>query len=265
MLHLLSIEFNKVRNYRTFWVMLGIYAILVPLGIYAVSTIEFPLFKGGTLLEFPATWNFVTYMASWFNLLLGILVVLIVCNDFNYRTFKQNVIDGLSKNQVILSKFLLILAIAIAVTIYTFLLGLIFGSIHSESGDFLEEIHYVGIYFIQTIGYFTLAFLIAILLKRPALSIIIFALMFILKFIFYLSLGEELSQYFPVNLISDLTPFPMQHLIELLKMNPDPTAQAEAQAKLDALISQSVRTTFAVIYIALFVFLSNLILKKRDL
>jgi len=265
MLHLLSIEFSKVKNYRTFWVMLAMYAVLVPIGIYAVSTIDFPLFKGSSLLKFPVTWNFVTYMASWFNLLLGILVVLIVCNDFNYRTYKQNVIDGLSKNQVIISKFLLITTIAIAVTAYTIILGVIFGSIHSDSMDLFEEFHYVGIYFIQTIGYFTLAFLISILLKRPALSIIVFALMFILKFIFYLGLGEELSQYFPVNLISDLTPFPMQHLIELLKMNPDPAAQAEAQAKLDLIISQSVRTSFALVYITIFVLLSNFILRKRDL
>ena len=47
------------------------------------------------------------------------------------RTFKQNVIDGLSKQQVIASKFLFLIALATAVTLYTFLLSLIFGSIFS--------------------------------------------------------------------------------------------------------------------------------------
>jgi len=272
MLHLLSIEYSKVKNYATFWVMLIIYAILVPLSLYGISAIELTapgsdisIFSGTSLLKFPAIWNFVTYMASWFNLLLGILVVLIVCNDFNYRTFKQNVIDGLSKQQVIASKFIFLIALAIAVTVYTVLLGLLFGSIYSDGGSIFGDFYYVGIYFIQTIGYFTIAFLFAILLKKPALSIILFAVAFIFKFVFYLALGETISQYFPINLISDLTPFPLQWLTAMVQMNPDADAQSQAMDSIGLIQSQSIRTVVAMGYIGILVFISNMILKKRDL
>ena len=272
MLHLLGIEYSKVKNYTTFWVMLIIYAILVPLALYAISAIELappgattPLFSGSSLLEFPTIWNSVTYVASFFNLLLGVLVILIVCNDFNYRTFKQNVIDGLSKQQVIASKFIFLTFLAVVVAIYTFILGLLFGFIYSDDINMFDEIYYLGIYFIQTIGYFTIAFLLAILLKKPALSIIIFVLAFWTKLLFLIVLDESIVQFLPVNLISDLTPWPLQWITAMIKMNPDPDAQAQAMEEMSLMISTPTRSIIAVCYISIFVFISNLILRKTDL
>tara|TARA_B110000285_G_scaffold205760_1_gene243782 strand:+ start:320 stop:1147 length:828 start_codon:yes stop_codon:yes gene_type:complete len=275
MLNLLSIEYSKVKNYATFWVILIIYAILIPLVAWGISAIHFELpgppeaggdeWSGSSLFHFSGVWNTVTWIASWFNILLGILIVLIICNDFNYRTFKQNVIDGLSKKQVIASKFIFLVMLGIAVTLYTFLVSLLFGLIFSESINIFDNVYYVGIYFMQTIGYFTTAFLLAILIKRTALSIVIFVVAFVFKFIFYFALGETISQFFPINLFSDLTPFPLPFLTALIDINPDPEAQKQGMDALDIMISQPVKTMVAAIYIAIFVFISNFILKKRDL
>ena len=277
MLNLLGIEYSKVKNYTTFWVMLIIYATLIPLIIWGISAFHFgqegtPMYwEGSSVFKFPVVWNGVTWVASWFNLLLGILIVLIICNDFNYRTFKQNVIDGLSKQQVIASKLLFLTALAIAVTLYTFLLGTVFGFIFSDGGNMLDDIYYVGIYFIQTIGYFTLAFLFSILLRKTALSIIIFTLAIIvvnplISMTISLTLGDNsIVQFFPINSISELTPFPLQWLTDMVQSNPDPAAQSKGMEQVNMIISQPIRTVVATIYIAIFVFLSNLILKKRDL
>ena len=213
MLHLLGIEYRKVKNYTTFWVMLIIYAVLIPLIIWGISAFNLgqegtPVYwEGSSVFKFPVVWNGVTYVASWFNLLLGIIIVLIISNDFNYRTFKQNVIDGLSKQQVIASKFLFLTVLASAVTLYTFLMGVIFGFIFSDSGNMLDGIYYLGIYFIQTIGYFTLAFLFSILIRKTALSIIIFTLTIIvvnplISFTISLTIGDNsIVQFFPINSI----------------------------------------------------------------
>lgn len=191
MIHLLKIEYSKLRHYSTFWVMLIIYAVMVPLAIFGFAQLERPpLLNGSDKLHFPHTWNFVTYVASIFNMLLGILVVLIVTNDFNFRTFKQNIIDGLSRGQVITAKFLIVFVLALVVALYTILMALFFGFLYSdEIVSVFENFYFVGIYFIQTLGYFTLAFLLAILLKKPALSIVIYAILFVFKFIFYFVLG----------------------------------------------------------------------------
>ena len=260
MIHLLKIEYSKLRYYRTFWVMLFIYALMVPLALMGIASFELPpIFRGTDNLTFPTVWNFVTYVASIFNMLLGILVVLLVTNDFNFRTFKQNIIDGLSKQQVILSKFIMILVLAFTVAAYTSILALVFGYFYTDELTLMfDEFHYVGIYFVQTLGYFTLAFLLAILLKRPALSIVIYAVLFVFKFIFYLALGSTVAQFIPMNVFAGLTPFPiLQAQIEML--------DARQQSEFALVISQSIRTAVAVGYIGIFVVISNLILKKRDL
>ena len=159
-MHLLKIEYSKLRYYRTFWVMLFIYALMVPLALMGIASFELPpIFRGTDNLTFPTVWNFVTYVASIFNMLLGILVVLLVTNDFNFRTFKQNIIDGLSKQQVILSKFIMILVLAFTVAAYTAILAIVFGYFYTDELTLMfDEFHYIGIYFVQTLGYFTLAF-----------------------------------------------------------------------------------------------------------
>jgi hypothetical protein len=135
----------------------------------------------------------------------------------------------------------------------------------------LDGIYYLGIYFIQTIGYFTLAFLFSILLRKTALSIIIFTLAIIvvnplISLAISLTIGDNsIVQFFPINSISELTPFPIQWLTAMIQSNSDPAAQTQGMEQVNMIISQPIRTAVAIAYIAIFVFLSNLILKKRDL
>ena len=50
---------------------------------------------------------------SWFNLLIGMLLVILVCNEFSFKTFRQHVIDGNSKADFIVSKILLMTSFAL--------------------------------------------------------------------------------------------------------------------------------------------------------
>ena len=152
-----------------------------------------------------------------------------------------------------------IFVLAFAVAAYTAILALIFGYFYTdELTSMFDEFYFIGIYFVQTLGYFTLAFLLAILLKKPALSIVIYAVLFVFKFIFYLALGATISQFIPMNVFAGLTPFPiLQAQIEML--------DAQQQGEFALIISQSIRTAAAGGYILIFVVISNFILKKRDL
>ena len=67
-----------------------------------------------------------------------------------------------------------------------------------------------------------------------------------------------MAQFIPMNVFAGLTPFPiLQAQIEML--------DAQQQSEFALVISQSIRTAVAVGYIGIFVVISNLILKKRDL
>lgn len=260
MIHLLQIEFSKVRNYGTFWTIILIYIGLVPLAFFGLSAFNIPFFPGKSeMFGFPTVWNYITWTASWLNLLLGVLVVTITCNEITYRTQRQNIIDGLSRKQMILSKFYFFTALAAFVTIYTFLIGFIFGLIYSESSDFYSGLHYVGVYFVQTLGYFSFAFLFAVLVKRSALSIIFYILIFMFKFVFVLALGETISQYMPINVIADLTPFPFFQQIFKMAAEQDPNFVEPV------ILSQTIRSAVALGWISSFIVLGYFVVKRRDL
>src|SRR5688500_2377894 len=95
MLSLLRIELRKILPYRTIWVILGIFILLLFLIVKGSSTIEINGQKAGTsLYNFPDIWMKLTYIASYFNLLLGILVIILITDEYSFRTLRQQVIDG---------------------------------------------------------------------------------------------------------------------------------------------------------------------------
>jgi ABC-2 type transport system permease protein len=219
MKQLLSIEYSKLHKLNTLRIILLIYFGIVPLFMYFLGFLftkvltEVPFMPTeGEVYSFPGVWRFITYSASWFNLMVGVAVVVITTNEIHYRTMKQNVIDGLSKQQVILSKFLVVFAISVIVTLYTSLIGFLIGGFYSGFGNAFENIHYVPTYFLQTIGYFSFAFFFAVLVKRPALAIVFFIVSFIVEFIIGIILNGVVSevpyQFFPLNVFSNLTPAP---------------------------------------------------------
>ena len=259
MMHLLNIEYSKVRNYRTFWTILLIYMAIVPLAFFGLSYIRLPFFpEESEMFGFPTVWNYITWTASWFNLLPGVLVVIVTCNEIAFRTQRQNIIDGMSRKQMILSKFYFFASLAIFITLYTFLVGFIFGICYSGFTDVFSGVKYIGVYFIQTIGYFSFAFLFAVLVKRPALSIILYILIFFFKFVFVLTLGETVSQLMPINVIADLTPFPFfKEIFEMARQDPNFVEPV--------ILSQTIRSLVALGYISIFIFIGYFVVKRRDL
>jgi ABC-2 type transport system permease protein len=269
MKQLLSIEYSKLRKLNTLRVILLIYFAIVPLWMYfmgfAITNVfgkALPILPtSDELYSFPEIWRFVTYSASWFNLLVGVAVVVITTNEIHYRTMKQNVIDGLSKQQVILSKFLVVFAISVIVTLYTALVGFLIGGFYSGFGGAFQNIHYVPTYFLQTLGYFSFAFFFAVLVKRPALAIIFFIISFIVEFIIGIILEVAVSdvpyQFFPLNIFSKLTPIPFFE--QFLKAQ-------EAQQKKDFWVMPDwMMYSLVCFYILVFFLIAYRVLKRRDL
>ena len=77
MISLLRTELRKILPYRTFWVILGIFAVLLFLIVRGSSSIEINGQKAGTsLYNFPDIWMKLTYIASYFlgSQVLGISI-----------------------------------------------------------------------------------------------------------------------------------------------------------------------------------------------
>jgi ABC-type transport system involved in multi-copper enzyme maturation permease subunit len=213
-----------------------------------------PIFTQQDLFAFPDIWSFTTYCASFFNILLCVVIVVITCNEIQHKTMRQNIIDGLSKQQVIMGKFVLVLFFSILATLITFLTGLIIGGCTNGFSNMYENIHLVVLYFVQTLGYFSFAFLFALIVKRPAIAIITFILFFPVEFIIGQLVTDEVYQFFPLKVYADLTPLPFFKQV----------LAATSQNNL-WLMDMSQKMMLSGFYVIVFFSLTYMILKRRDL
>jgi ABC-2 type transport system permease protein len=267
---LLAIEFAKLKKLNSLRVILLMYFGLSPLVAYAFYTF-FDFIAGPFLGEnwnpfaFPDVWSFVTWCSSWFNVLMGVIVVIVMTNEYSYKTLKQNVIDGMSLRQVIVGKFIVVFLLSTIVTIYTFIMSLVFGLLNSESSvDIWNGFVDIPVYYLQTLCYFSFAFLFAILVKRSALSIIFFIVSFIVESILGGILKvmnlEYVYAFFPLNAFSKLTPFPI--LKEMVKAAEE---RNEGNGDMPFLLDDGVNILLCLLYMTLFFFISFWVIKRRDL
>src|SRR6187549_3046156 len=107
MFDLFKIEWLKIRTYRTFWVLFTGFLVFFPAGFYLMAykymeqvtnarTLEENLLKN--LLDapfvFPKVWHAAAWTGGMFFVIIGMLFILLITNEVQYRTHRQNIIDG---------------------------------------------------------------------------------------------------------------------------------------------------------------------------
>jgi len=129
MLRLLNIEIHKLKHNRASRVLILIYFILLTsIALIAaikfdIGPIKFHLAEQG-IFNFPYIWHFNTYVASIFKFFLLLVIVSMMANEYSNKTLKQNLIDGLSKKEFVLSKFYTVILLAFISTLFVFIVSL---------------------------------------------------------------------------------------------------------------------------------------------
>ncbi|MEO6253573.1 MAG: ABC transporter permease [Ferruginibacter sp.] len=228
MLDLFKIEWLKIRTYRTFWVLFTGFLVFFPVGFYLMAykymeqignakSLEETLLKN--LLDapfvFPKAWHAAAWTGGMFFVIIGMLFILLITNEVQYRTHRQNIIDGWSRMDFLKAKFSILVFFVAVSTLLVFIMGLIVGSVFSPStAKIFEGVQYVGYFALMATVYLVLAFLVAILIKRTGLSIIIyFAIVCIVDNILWLifTLKEtQLGYYMPLEVVDSLVPNPFK-------------------------------------------------------
>lgn len=184
MLHLLKIEWLKVKNYKAFWIFAILYSFAI-LGInytgYYVNELAIQNVPMGEALlgspySFPKVWGTVGFMSSWLLYFPGILFIMLLTNEFNFKTHRQNIIDGWTRQQFVTVKFVFAILFSVVATIFNFLVALLFGLISTGSVFSFAGIENVGYIFIQTVAYITFAMFLAILFRKSGAAIAVFFL-----------------------------------------------------------------------------------------
>lgn len=263
MKQLLSIEYAKLKKLTSIKIIFLCYAVIIPMWMYFMDFFfhQHPGLKAiitdDALFAFPHVWKFTVYSASFFNVLMGVTIVIITCNEIQFKTLRQNVIDGLSKKEAIISKLFVVSVFSFIVTLYTFLTGLVLGGIYSGFDNAFDGIDRILLYLLQTLGYFSFAFLFALVVRRSALSIILFIVYFPVESIAGAFLPKGLYQFFPLKVLADLTPMPFFEKL---------LSQAEKiSGEKIWLLPMEWKIILSLVYSALFFGISYYILKKRDL
>ena len=238
-MHLLKIEWLKLKNYRTFWIL----SILYIVSNYGLSYIAYVLqqqvdhdigksgmgktFIGNPPFSFPEIWQTISYMCSFLLFIPGLLVIISVTNEFSYKTHRQNIVDGWSRRQFILVKLALLTIISIVSSIIVFLTAAIFG-LQSGTAFSFEKIEFIGYFFIQALSYCSVALVFALLLKRSGLAIgVYFLYIMVLENLIGGLLGrsiENAGHYLPLNTTDSLIPFPfLRKVTDKFLYHPDYT------------------------------------------
>ena len=174
--HLLAIEWLKIKRYRTFWVLIGLFAFLFPLLNFGINGGLFKFGPGidilGSSYSFGAVWSNVCFYASHFVIFLSILMAILVTNEFSFRTNRQNVIDGQSRMQFYHAKWGIAVVMALATTVFVFLTGVGMGiSKGADWGGFTTNISKVLWLAILSLNYYGFALLLSLLVKKSGLVI----------------------------------------------------------------------------------------------
>jgi ABC-2 type transport system permease protein len=256
-MHLLQIEWMKIKNYKTFWMLVGLFMLLSALGNYiSIKTVSSISEASMNMLtqkfSFPSAWDFVGYTQSWFVIFLVFFVIISIANEFTYRTNRQHIIDGMSRMDFLHSKIMLIAFISIISAFFYIMLSLVVG-FSCGGGNPLPHCEKVFYMFIYTFNYCLFAALITFFVRKTGLSIILF--------FSYVILEGAISMGIKMKTLSPYGNFlPLQTSDELL---PSDTIQ-----KIGDLTSASFATISPIIYLLfslLFIVSYYLILRKKML
>jgi hypothetical protein len=275
MMKLFKIELVKILNYTSFRVILILHFLLFLLVVFVSTQIDIsvPGFTTKNLFQFPHVWESFAWIASWFNLLLAILLIVLVGNEYSYKTFRQQVITGLSRNDLIIGKNLVIGIVALYGVLLVLFTSTVFGLIFTRGlslSTVFEKSYILIVYFIQAIGYMTLGLLITVIFRNTALSIVMFLLYFLLiEPIIRLLFPRDIRLYFPVKIISNLTPRP--EFLTITSNESMVDASGQSNLDLNAIgiapdpLPEYLTILLALVYIATFSVLIFVIVRKRDI
>jgi ABC-type transport system involved in multi-copper enzyme maturation permease subunit len=267
MLQLLKIEWLKVKNYRTFWILSALYLSSIAGINYIVYAIQYKIyhdqktgdianmFLGGPPFAFPKVWIMTSYVSSYLLFIAGLIMIISVTNEFSFKTHRQNIIDGVTRTEFIVTKLICGLIVALASTVFVFLTGMVFGITEASNSFSFENTVYLFYFFLNALSYCWLAILVALLFKRSGISLGVFflytiilenVLMRILNYYF-----DNWGSYLPIQSSDDLLPLPIFEKIQ--------------QQISDTTVNVPLQLVLVLIYLTVYFFISKRKFETADL
>jgi len=230
MFRLLGIEIQKLKNSRASKVLIITYfALLTSITLIAaikfdIGPVQFHLAEQG-IFNFPYIWHFNTFIAAFFKIFLLLVIVSMISNEYSNKTLKQNLIDGLSKKEFILSKFYTVVTFALISTVFVFIVSMVLGLIYSDYNEFsivFSDLEFLVAFFVKLLGFFSMGLFLGMLIKRSAFAVGAMVIWFIGENITYsllkwkvfrdTDIADNIMQFAPIKAMWNLIDEPFSRL-----------------------------------------------------
>ncbi len=228
--YLLGLEWKKLKNYRVFRVVALLYLVLLP-GFYLtgkaidLSHEDFAIIQHGKVFySFPSIWEWLGYEGSWLcYFFLGFLGVLLVTNEFSFKTLRQGIINGLSRSEFFQAKVLIAAVLALSAALYMALCALAIGFWHTDTiylSTVLKNSELTWRYALMAFGYLCFGMLLGTLLRRTGIALFLYLaygafiepmLRYAVHFRYF---RHKSMHYYPFNAFDDLVPIPISEMAE---------------------------------------------------
>ena len=272
MFSILKTEWLKIKKYPAFWWILGITILSYP----GINSLFYFIHKDmtrskdmaaqiatavfGSPFTFPEVFKTVAFSSSLFMIIPAILIIMLICNEYTYKTNRQNIIDGWSRNDFLLGKFFSVIIIATITASLTFLVSFIIGYLNKSDikiNQPYSQIKYQFCFYLQAISQLSFAFLLGLLLRRAFITLGVY--------IFYSIILENLLEGLGVKYFKDEGRFLFLEVSD--RLTPFPTFMGKfSEERYNLLASQfNQHIWLTLLYTLIFWLLSLWIIKKRDL
>jgi ABC-type transport system involved in multi-copper enzyme maturation permease subunit len=167
------------------------------------------------LYHFPDVWMNLIWFSGLLKIVLAIMVVISITNEYTYRTLRQNVIDGLSRSEFLTSKILTNVLLSLMSVAMIFVIGLVTGLIYSPYvtiDRIITDLEFFPAYFLEIFFFLSYALMLGILIQRSGLTIILLLLSQMIESIITANIDDYvpwLIPFFPMKSIWNLITFPL--------------------------------------------------------
>lgn len=226
MTNLIRTEWLKIKGYTAFWWIMGLTALSYP-GINYMFYFVYKditdqknasgqLFKMalGNPFAFPESWHSVAYFSSFFVFIPAVVVIMFISNEYTFRTHRQNIIDGWSRQQFVTSKLIDVLIVTGLITLLYLAASLVSGIVTLKDGDgnYWGQAWYTGVFALQTFAQLSIAFLVGFLVRKAFLALGIFIFYYlilenILVGLFYVYV-KDIGRFLPFEMSDRMIPAP---------------------------------------------------------
>jgi len=223
---ILYTEWLKIKSYWAFWLVLLCTGLTYP-GINYLFWHEYKNILTnknttgqvlkmlvGNPFELPETYHTTAFFSSIFVFIPALLVIMLITNEYTYKTSRQNIIDGWSRSKFLLGKLFDVVIITITVTIIFSIVATVIGNVATTKPVAApwSKAYYISLFALQTFSQLSFAFMIGFLVRRSFLALGVFMFYYVIVENAVVGFSREykwpIGKYMPLEISDRIIPSP---------------------------------------------------------